>query len=81
MGVLAGRNQDQNTQLAGTSQSLFMDTCVDCGAPVTIVSAHAPEAFRCPPCASVHTALVAEESDRAAAEAAVETKAVETDPS
>lgn len=52
MGLIAKGGRNQDTKLAGTSQSLFMDTCADCGAPVTIVGAAKPAVFRCQPCAT-----------------------------
>jgi hypothetical protein len=52
MGQLAGRNQNQQTTLAGTSQSLFMDPCADCGVPVTMVGVRKPDVMRCPACAA-----------------------------
>lgn len=74
MGLVAKGGRNQDTKLAGTAQSLFMDPCSSCGAPVTIVAAAKPDPFLCPSCAAKARAAAAE---AAVAEAA---RADSTDP-
>lgn len=52
MGLVAKGGRNEDTKLAGTAQSLFMEPCASCGAPVTIVAAAKPDPFLCPACAS-----------------------------
>lgn len=52
MGQLAGRPQQPERRLAGTSQTLFMEPCADCGAPVTLVGGNKPDVMRCARCAA-----------------------------
>jgi len=59
MGLVAKGGRNQDTKLAGTSQSLFMDPCADCGAPVTIVAATKPDVIRCPACTATAKAAAA----------------------
>ncbi|MFN8051178.1 MAG: hypothetical protein U0Q22_07085 [Acidimicrobiales bacterium] len=62
MGQLVGRNTGQdNQQLAGTTQSLFMDPCVDCGAPVSVVAKVKPDPMRCASCAAAAAAAATED--------------------
>ena len=50
MGLVAKGKQNVQKQLAGSGQMLFMGTCADCGAAVTLVGAAKPEVVRCPSC-------------------------------
>lgn len=51
MGQLAGKPGNENHELGGVANMLFMEECSECGAPVTIVGAK-PEVIRCPRCAA-----------------------------
>ena len=69
MGQLAGRNTgQQNQQLAGTAQSLFMEPCVDCGSPVTLVAAAKPDVMRCSPCTAIAKAAATDSAGSADAD-------------
>lgn len=52
MGLIAKGGRNEDTKLAGTSQTLYMEPCADCGAPITLVAAARPEVFRCTTCAA-----------------------------
>lgn len=52
MGLVAKGGRNEDTKLAGTAQSLFMEPCADCGAPVTLVAATKPYPMRCASCAA-----------------------------
>lgn len=56
MGLVAKGGRNEDTKLAGTAQSLFMDPCADCGAPVTMVAATKPDPMRCPTCTAAANA-------------------------
>jgi hypothetical protein len=53
MGQLSGRRQDDESanQLAGSGQGLWLETCIVCGAPLTIIAAEPPKEPRCESCA------------------------------
>jgi hypothetical protein len=53
MGQLSGRRQEDESanQLAGSGQGLWLETCVVCGAPLTIIAAAPPKEPRCESCA------------------------------
>lgn len=53
MGQLAGKPGNENHEVGGVANMLFMEECSECGAPVTIVGAK-PEIIRCPRCAASH---------------------------
>ena len=59
MGLVAKGGRNEDAKLAGTAQSLFMDPCSSCGAPVTIVAAAKPDPFLCPACAATARAALA----------------------
>lgn len=52
MGLVAKGGRNQDTKLAGTAQTLYMDPCSSCSAPVTVVATARPEPFLCPSCAA-----------------------------
>lgn len=55
MGQLAGRGQDDQSadQLAGSGQSLWLESCSRCGRPLTIIADAAPKNPVCDACADV----------------------------
>ncbi len=61
MGLVARGGRNEDTKLAGTAQSLFMEPCADCGVPVTMVAATKPDPMRCPTCTA--TANAADSTD------------------
>jgi hypothetical protein len=52
MAQLGGRRQEEqaSNQLGGSGQSLFLDVCVACGTPMTIIAPSKPDKPRCEAC-------------------------------
>lgn len=65
MGLVAKGGRNEDTKLAGTAQSLFMDPCSACGAAVTVVAAAKPDPFLCPSCAATARAAAAADAESA----------------
>jgi hypothetical protein len=55
MAQLGGRRQEDQASnaLGGSGQSLFLESCVDCGVPLTIIAAAKPDEPRCDDCAAM----------------------------
>jgi hypothetical protein len=53
MAQLGGRRQEDQASnaLGGSGQSLFLESCTDCGVPLTIIAATRPDQPRCEDCA------------------------------
>jgi hypothetical protein len=54
MAQLGGRRQEDQASnaLGGSGQSLFLDVCVACGVPITIIAPTKPDRPRCESCAA-----------------------------
>lgn len=57
MGQLSGRkHDDQSTnELGGSGQGLWLESCVRCGRPLTIIAAEPPKDPVCEACAEAST--------------------------
>jgi hypothetical protein len=54
MAQLGGRRQEDQTSnaLGGSGQSLFLESCSDCGVPLTIIATAKPDHPLCDDCAA-----------------------------
>jgi hypothetical protein len=54
MAQLGGRRQEDQASnaLGGSGQSLFLETCSECGVPLTIIAASKPDHPLCDDCAA-----------------------------
>jgi hypothetical protein len=51
MGILGKRKQnEESVAVSGNGQRVWMENCVDCGCPLTILAVTRPTAPRCTPC-------------------------------
>jgi hypothetical protein len=52
MAQLGGRRQEDQSSnsLGGSGQSLFLESCEQCGAPITIIATAKPDHPRCENC-------------------------------
>jgi len=61
MGIVGKRKQnEESVQVSGTGQRVWMENCVRCGCPLTILAVERPKDPMCTPC---HASAAAEAAD------------------
>ena len=52
MGIVGKRKQnEESVAVSGNGQRVWMESCIDCGCPITILAVTRPTDPRCGPCA------------------------------
>jgi hypothetical protein len=54
MAIMARKNVKSMAVQAGGGPGVWMESCVDCKAPITVVAVARPTEPRCTPCAQAH---------------------------
>lgn len=69
MAIMARKNVKSMAVQAGGGAGVWMESCVDCRTPITIVAAARPSEPRCIPCTRAHAEASAEADAQAEAQA------------
>lgn len=80
MAIMARKNVKSMAVQAGGGAGVWMESCVDCRTPITIVAAARPSEPRCIPCTRSHAEASAEAEADAQADAQAQAEAQADEP-